>query len=265
VGERGPAMADGSQAHRRPLVAGNWKMNLTHLEGAVLAAEVAAALPSPVPVDVVLCPPFTALQAVGDVLAAAGGEVMLGAQDLHWQERGAFTGEVSAGMLAALGCRYVIAGHSERRGLFGETDEMVARKAAAARAAGLIPIVCVGETLEQRRAGRVEAVILGQLEAVLAAVSPDAGLVIAYEPVWAIGTGEAASPADAAAVARLIRDRLRQAGPGAGDVRILYGGSVTAENAAGFLSEPDLDGALVGGASLDARSFAAIVEAAVKP
>lgn len=258
--------AESMFAGRRPLVAGNWKMNLTHVEGAGLARAVAKALPAGAPVDVVLCPPFTALHAVADALdAAAAGPVALGAQDLHWHERGAFTGEVSAGMLTALGCRYVIVGHSERRSLFGETDDVVARKAARAQEAGLIPIVCVGESLEERRAGRVETVILGQVDAALSALDPDAGLVIAYEPVWAIGTGEAASPADAAAVARLIRDRLRQAGPGAGDVRILYGGSVTAENAAGFLSEPDLDGALVGGASLDARSFAAIVEAAVKP
>src|SRR5690606_28284859 len=243
--------------------------NLTHTEGARLAAAVTTAVP-PGPVEVVLCPPFTALPAVAAVLEAGGagpagaaGPVALGAQDLHWEERGAFTGEVSAGMLTALGCRYVIVGHSERRALFGESDEIVARKVARARQAGLTPILCVGESLEERRAGRLEAVILGQLEAVLSRLDPAVGLVIAYEPVWAIGTGEAASPADAGEVARLIRRRLAAlSAAAAGQVRILYGGSVNPDNAGAFFADPDVDGALVGGASLDAGAFTAIVAAA---
>ncbi|HLS88985.1 MAG TPA: triose-phosphate isomerase [Sphingobacteriaceae bacterium] len=298
---------------RIPLIAANWKMNLTHTEAAVLAKAIVTAVGTHENCEVLLCPPFTSLAAVSSVLlpgaahgpvghygaieSAAGGEgsggdgaggpapgedgapagaaagrdwpgVRLGAQNAHWETSGAFTGEVSVPMLRALGCRYVIIGHSERRHIFGEDDEMVARKLKAVYDGGLVPILCVGETLAEREAGRTEEVIGRQVDAALAALQDldqeaASTLVIAYEPVWAIGTGQAARPEDAAAAAGFIRSRVAQGlgAPVAGAVRILYGGSVNAENAGQFLGRDDIDGALVGGASLKADSFAAIVAA----
>ncbi|MCS7235485.1 MAG: triose-phosphate isomerase [Armatimonadota bacterium] len=248
---------------RTPLVAANWKMHKTRAEA---TAFVEAALPQLTGLDgveVVVCPAFTALETVGRLLA--GSAVRLGAQNLHWEREGAFTGEVSAGMLAELGCTYVIVGHSERRRLFGDTDERVRRKVRAAFDAGLVPILCVGETLEERQAGQTESRVAGQVAVATADLSADevAHLVVAYEPVWAIGTGQAATGQEANRVIGLIRQHLRHRfGPAADAVRIQYGGSVTARNAAEFFSQPEVDGALVGGASLNPHEFAAITRTA---
>jgi triosephosphate isomerase len=216
------------------------------------------------PVDVVLCPPFTGLQAVGEALA--GTPIALGAQNMHWESEGAFTGEVSPEMILTAGCTYVILGHSERRQYFAETDEQVNRKLKAALRAGLAPILCVGETLAQREAGQIEAVVLGQVRAALQGVG-EADLpkiALAYEPVWAIGTGRTATPAQAEEVHRLIRSSLRQryGQEVAEALRLQYGGSVKPENAAELFAQPNIDGGLIGGAALKADSFAAIVKAA---
>jgi len=249
---------------RTPLIAGNWKMHLVRGPAASLAREVVSLVRDVSSVDVALCPPATALDAVGRVLA--GTRVLLGAQTMHWEAQGAYTGEISAPMLFDLGCRVVILGHSERRVLFGETDEQVARKTAAALVHGLTPIVCVGEVLAERDRGEAAAVIGRQLGVVLDAIPRDAvaRLVIAYEPVWAIGTGRTPTGPEADQVAGLIRERLAAAGgsDAAGAVRVLYGGSVKPDNISEFLDQPEIDGALVGGASLDAAAFAAIVRAA---
>jgi len=248
---------------RRPIVAGNWKMHRSGREALALAADVQRELAGFDLVEVVLCPPFTALKPVGDALAA--GPSRLGAQNVHWESAGAFTGEVAATMLSELGCRYVIVGHSERRTLFGEPDQTVNRKARAVLAAGMRPIVCVGETLEQREAGRTEAVLGAQIEAGLADLGTDlVGSVVAYEPVWAIGTGRTASAAQAQAAHAFIRTRVADiAGPEvAAALRIQYGGSVKPGNAAELFAQPDIDGGLIGGAALDGASFAAIVKAA---
>lgn len=217
-------------------------------------------------VEMVLCPAFPALAVVAGALAGSG--VALGAQNMHWEERGAFTGEVSPPMLVAAGCRYVIVGHSERRQYFGETDEDVNRKVKAALRHGLTPIVCVGEKLDEREAGRTQDVIAVQVRGGLDGLAPDEArhLIIAYEPVWAIGTGRNARPEDAQEVNAFIRALLGDLfGPGvASGIRIQYGGSVTPANARDLLAQPDIDGALVGGASLDPAGFAAIVRAAVK-
>lgn len=256
---------------RRSLIAGNWKMNLTHIEGAALVLRLISELRADnsglADVDLVVCPPFTALDAVGGALAVndTAVPVALGAQDMHWQQSGAFTGEISAEMLRALNCTYVILGHSERRHQLGETDEQVGRKVAAALAAGLTPVVCVGETLAERQDGQAETVVARQLEALPAALGSGAGrIVVAYEPVWAIGTGVAAAPDDAEAMAEAIRRRLAAVDERlAAATRVVYGGSVTPDNAGDFLQLPNIDGALVGGASLNAESFAAIARAAV--
>lgn len=247
---------------RRPIVAGNWKMHTTVAEAANLAAEIVAALGDPGAVDTVLCPPFVALTSVYE--AIAGTPAMLGAQNMNAAERGAFTGEVSWSMLQGL-CSHVIIGHSERRRYYYETDEDVNAKVRAALDGGLTPIVCVGEHLEQRDAGDTESFIAGQVRALLAGTAAKAArrVVIAYEPLWAIGTGRAATGATAQEVATLIRGVVRD---GYGDevaagVRIQYGGSVTGANCAEFVTQPDLDGTLVGGASLKAADFAAIVRA----
>jgi triosephosphate isomerase len=211
-------------------------------------------------VEIVLAPPFTALAAVGAKLA--GSNVALAAQNVHPEKQGAFTGEVAPGMLVELGCRYGIVGHSERRALFGESDAFVASKAAALLAHGIRPIVCVGETLEQREQGRTSAVVSGQLDGSLASIPAEKAeeIVIAYEPVWAIGTGKTATPELAQEVHALIRARLRSRFGAVGDrIRIQYGGSVKPDNAAALLSQPDIDGALVGGASLEPDSFARII------
>lgn len=249
------------RAARRPLVAGNWKMNpATRAEALALARDVARATRG-VPVDTVICPPAIWLV---DVAGAVGDDVGIGAQTMHAEERGAFTGELSALMLDGI-AGYVILGHSERRQYDCETDAAVGRKVASAVRHGLRPIAAVGERADERRTGLTDAVVTRQLRAAIAMLDAVAGsgLAIAYEPVWAIGTGDAASPADAQAVAGRIRELLREVDPrGAEEVPILYGGSVTASNAAGFFAQPDLDGALVGGASLSAEAFGGIVHAA---
>jgi triosephosphate isomerase len=245
---------------RTCLVAGNWKMHKTVREAHDLAAGLRGRLADLDGADAVVCPPFTALAEVGRTLA--GSPIELGAQDLHWEAEGAFTGEISPPMLWDLGCTYVIVGHSERRRLLGEDDEAARRKAAAAFAHELIPILCVGESLEEREDGRTERIIQTQTRIGTLDVPPDqAGqLVIAYEPVWAIGTGRPATGAEAGRVAGLLRGWLREwFGEAAAAVRILYGGSVTPETIGEFTAQADIDGALVGGASLDADAFASIV------
>ena len=254
---------------RRPrIVAGNWKMNRTGSEGAALARELvtlAAADPaqSSAPV-VVLCPPFPALLPVGQ--AIAGSRMQLGAQNVHAEPSGAYTGEVSGPMLTAAGCAWVIVGHSERRHGMGESDQQVAAKLAAAQRDGLTPIVCVGETLAEREADRTEEVLVRQVTTAWRGVSAEQAraTVVAYEPVWAIGTGKVATPAQARAAHQVIRltlDRVVGAGTGE-ELAILYGGSVNAGNAAALFAEREVDGALVGGASLEAASFWKIVAAA---
>ena len=243
---------------RTPLIAANWKMHKTVSEAVAFARELSASLGRLEAVEAAIAPPYPALAALGAALA--DGPVALAAQNVHAEPQGAFTGEVSVGMLAELGCRYVIVGHSERRALFGETDEWIAKKLAAVQAAGMRPILCVGESLEQREAGRTEEVVGGQLEASLVGADPARELVVAYEPVWAIGTGKTATPEMAQEVHAFARERLagRFGGP-ADAIRILYGGSVKPENAAALLAQPDIDGGLVGGASLDPASFCAII------
>jgi len=247
---------------RKIIIGANWKMNKTPREGVELIRELKEQLGSLRDIEVVICPPYPALLPVGCELKDTG--MALGAQNLYWEKEGAFTGEVSPGMLKACGCEYVIIGHSERRHVFGETDDQVAKKVRAALAEGLKPILCVGELLEEREAGITEAVVRGQLEAALAVVSPQevSGLVIAYEPVWAIGTGKASTAEDAQEVAHFIRQLLAE-GYGkekAEAVRIQYGGSVKPDNVRAFLQQPDVDGALVGGASLKAAVFAELVK-----
>ncbi len=249
---------------RTPIVAGNWKMHCTGGQAVELASAVRSGLPASVGAEVVLCPPFTALKSVGE--AIQGSQVQLGAQDVHWEERGAHTGEIAAAMLGDLGCRYVIVGHSERRAASYDTDRSVRRKAAAALEAGLRPIVCVGETWEQREQERTETVVRAQVERSLRDLGQSLReTVIAYEPVWAIGTGRTATAEQAQAVHGLIREIVADmAGPGIADaVRVQYGGSVKPSNAAELFAQPDVDGGLIGGASLDAASFVSIVRAAV--
>ncbi|HVG96371.1 MAG TPA: triose-phosphate isomerase [Chloroflexota bacterium] len=249
---------------RQPVVAGNWKMNTTLAEARALAEAVAGPLSALEAIETVLCPPFVSLAAVIQTVAGAG--VAVGAQNCHFEPKGAFTGEVSPLMLADLGCRYVILGHSERRALFGETDATVRRKAQAALAAGLIPIVCVGESLEQNEAGQTVEVVGGQVRAALDGLTGAqvAGLVLAYEPIWAIGTGRAATPEQANATIGAVRRAVGEVAgaDAAAAVRIQYGGSVTAENAAALFAQPEIDGALVGGASLKGPDFVAVCAAA---
>jgi triosephosphate isomerase (TIM) len=251
-------------ADRKPLISGNWKMHHTHLEAIAMVQKLSYALAEADydRVDVSVHPAFTSLRSIQTLLDADRIPISLGAQDCHWEEKGAFTGEVSPVMLAKLAVTYVIVGHSERRQLFGETDETVNKKARAVLAHGMTPIVCVGETLEEREAGQTEPKVRGQVEAGLKGIGAEqaAGLVIAYEPIWAIGTGRNATPADAQATIAAIRDEVgKQHGAGAkGSIRIQYGGSVKPTNIAELMAEPDVDGALVGGASLDAGQFAQI-------
>jgi triosephosphate isomerase (TIM) len=245
---------------RTPYIAANWKMQKTVAEAAeyvdALLPQIAATQS-----DVVICPPFTALSAV--VERRYGTAVKVAAQNMHEEDSGAFTGEVSASMLVELDVEAVILGHSERRQLFGESDEALARKVPAALAVGLEPILCVGESEEARDGGQTEAVLERQLQADLADVADDrvSEVVIAYEPIWAIGTGRTATPEQAQEACAFIRDVLRERGVAADAARILYGGSVKPANAAELMSQPDIDGALVGGASLDPADFAAIVKA----
>lgn len=251
---------------RIPIIAGNWKMHKTLDEAVAHARQMRPKLTEVKGVEKVLCPPFVALAAVRDAIQAT--DIKLGAQNMHWEEQGAFTGEISPLMLKGL-CQYVILGHSERRAYFGETDEGVNRKVKAALAHGLTPIVCVGENLEQHEAGQTETWVAGQVRAAFAGLTAEEArrVVLAYEPIWAIGTGHAATPAGANAVIGLtIRGTLADLydETTAQAVRVQYGGSVNAANIGGFMAQPDIDGALVGGASLKAEEFVAIVRIAAE-
>ncbi|MDP7550469.1 MAG: triose-phosphate isomerase [Acidimicrobiales bacterium] len=250
---------------RKPLISGNWKMNHNHFE-AIQAVQKLSYLLSANDydaVDVSVHPPFTDMRSVQTVLQSDEIPVALGAQDCHWEAAGAFTGEVAPAMLSKLDVSLVIVGHSERRQLFGETDGGVNKKVKAVLAAGMTPIMCCGETLEERESGTTEARVAGQVRAGLTGVAPEqvASLVVAYEPIWAIGTGRVATPEDAQAVCSVIRQVLRDdSGNAAADsVRIQYGGSVKPVSAPDLMRQPDIDGALVGGASLDPEEFARII------
>lgn len=251
---------------RIPLVAGNWKMNKTVAEALRLVEEMLPALQAVRGVDKLICPPSISIMPLSAVLDKSG--IALGAQNVHWENEGAFTGELSAAMVTEF-CQYVIIGHSERRALFHETDADINRKVLAALAAGLRPVLCVGETLQENEAGRAAEVVSGQLRAALQDVrlAGSHDLVVAYEPVWAIGTGKAATPE---ATDTLLRNVVRPTLAGvlgaaiANEVRVLYGGSVNAANAAAFFAMSEIDGALVGGASLKAAEFVAIAQAAAK-
>jgi triosephosphate isomerase (TIM) len=246
---------------RKPLIAGNWKMNLNHLEALALVQKLAFGLKRQdyAAVDVAVLPPFTDLRSVQTLVAGDKLEIRYGAQDLSTHDKGAYTGEVSGSMLAKLGCTFVLAGHSERRQYHGEDDATVNAKVKAALRWDLVPILCIGETLAVRQAGEQMELCRSQLDAGLRGIKPEqvAGMVIAYEPVWAIGTGEVATPADAQEVIAAIRERVSavHGGDAAENVRILYGGSVKANNIAALMAKPAIDGALVGGASLDAGEF----------
>jgi triosephosphate isomerase len=248
---------------RAPLIAGNWKMHKTVAEARALAGEVLSVTEGCSGVDVLLAPPFTALAAVAEVVA--GQAVLVAAQDCHWADAGAFTGAISPPMVAEL-ATHVILGHSERRAIFGDTDDEVNRKVHAALAHGLAPIVCIGEAESERDAGRADVVVSAQLEAALAGVADAEAqrLTVAYEPVWAIGTGRACDTVEAGRVCALVRAALadRFDAAAAATIRILYGGSVKPDNIDGYMAAEDIDGALVGGASLNATSFAALVRAA---
>jgi triosephosphate isomerase (TIM) len=250
---------------RRPLIAGNWKMNLDRARAVALAENVAAGAETLDGVDLAVCPPSCYLEAVDR--AIAGSQVVLGAQNMYHEREGAFTGELSAAMLRDLGCTYVILGHSERRHILGETDADINKKVYAALDAGLIPIVCIGELLSEREAGQTMAIIRRQVDGSLKGLTPEqiTTLVVAYEPVWAIGTGKVASPQQAEEVhlglRKMIAERYNSAI--AEVVRLLYGGSVKAENAAELLKQPNIDGALVGGASLKADQFLGIAAGAL--
>ena len=251
---------------RRPVIAANWKMHLTHLEAIQTVQKLSYLLDQGDTdrVEVVICPPFTSLRTVETLIQSDRIPFGLGAQNVHWESSGAFTGEVSPPMLAALRVVYVVVGHSERRQLFGETDETVNKKVRAVIAAGMAPILCVGETLQERDVGATEDRVTNQIRAGLSGVGAEdaAKLVVAYEPVWAIGTGRNAEPADAGQVIALIRSTLAELyGTGLADAtRIQYGGSVKAGNIRDFMAHPEIDGALVGGASLDPEEFALIVK-----
>jgi triosephosphate isomerase len=247
------------------LVAGNWKMNGSSTANAELVAGIIDGIPGGSGFSLLVCPPFPYVAAIA--AQADGSAVSVGAQNVSEHEKGAFTGEVAPSMLKDVGCEYVIVGHSERRALYGETSEQVAAKFVAAQGAGLTPILCVGETLEEREAGSTEAVVDEQLDAVLeaAGIEAFAAAVIAYEPVWAIGTGMTATPEQAQDVHRHIRGRLADRNEDiAASVQILYGGSMKGDNAPGLLAQPDIDGGLIGGASLKADDFLAIARAAAQ-
>jgi len=248
---------------RKTIIAGNWKMNMNHVEAESLARGIVDSVAGVKDVEIVLCPTFTSLSAVRDVIR--GTDVRLGAQTLHWEEKGAFTGEISANMLLTLGCEYVILGHSERRTYFGETDEIVAKKVRAALVSGLNPIVCVGETRDEREREITEKVIETQVTRALSGLTAHefAGTVIAYEPVWAIGTGLTATTEQAQDVHAFIRVLLADIfdTETAEETRIQYGGSMKPENARELMDAPDIDGGLIGGASLDAESFVRIIKA----
>jgi len=248
---------------RKKIIAGNWKMNKSVAEAGDLASDIKEELADCREADVVLCPPFTALKTVGDVIAQT--HIKLGAQNMHWAKDGAYTGEISAGMLRTIYCHYVILGHSERRAMFSETDETVNKKVKAAIAGNLVPIVCVGETLQERDNGTAQDVVKTQITGSLAGLGDDlAKVVVAYEPVWAIGTGRNATPEQAQEMHAFIRQALGTIlnEEVAQSIRIQYGGSMKPVNAGELLSQPDIDGGLIGGAALDARSFVEIVRLA---
>jgi len=248
---------------RTPIIAGNWKMNTNLAEATELVTAMKKRLNRIGGVERVLCPPFVSLATVKEVIK--GTSIKLGAQNMHSERSGAYTGEISATMLAGL-CEYVILGHSERRAHFGESDQAVNKKVRAALAAGLKAIVCVGESLEQNDAGETVEVVTRQVKAAFEGIDARDGAVIAYEPIWAIGTGKAARGDQANAVAKVIRSVFAQiyGGPAANELRIQYGGSVTSSNVAEFLGQSEIDGALVGGASLKAEEFLGIVEKTVE-
>ena len=246
---------------RRRVIAGNWKMFKTQGETRAFFSAFAPLVSAANHCDVVVAPPFTAIPAA--VAFAKGTNIAISGQDVFWEKEGAFTGQVSAGMLVEVGCRYVIIGHSERRQFFGETDESVAKKTKAALSAGLTPIVCVGETLTHRESGQTHHICKSQFTGGVGALTPEefSRILIAYEPVWAIGTGRTATPEIAADVHRFLRQCAAEkfSAAHASALRILYGGSVKPDNIQGLIAQEELDGALVGGASLDPKSFAAIV------
>jgi triosephosphate isomerase len=247
---------------RRPLIAGNWKMNGTKAEAAELLRGIIAGVSGMSKVDVAVCPPFPYLQVAEDMLK--GTAIGWGSQDVSAEEGGAFTGQVSAAMLNDFGCRYAIVGHSERRQFNGETDAIIARKYAQAQAAGLVPILCVGETLEERESGKTEEVVARHIDAVLSTAGPEALAlgVVAYEPVWAIGTGVTATPDQAQEVHAFLRGRVAAKSRDVADgLRMLYGGSMKPGNAAELIGRPDIDGGLIGGAALKAADFVAICQA----
>jgi triosephosphate isomerase len=243
----------------RKLIVANWKMNELRAQGESLALAVAAQA-TRYDVDIVLCPPFTLLSVVGQDLT--GSPIYLGAQDCHSEEKGAFTGDISAGMLRDVGALYVIVGHSERRAHYNESSDFVARKAHAALESGLIPIVCVGETIEVRNSGKAKEYVSRQLEDSLPELAEGSKIVVAYEPVWAIGSGHSCSSEDITSMHGALRATLTKCGVSTNAARLLYGGSVKADNAGTILGLPDVDGALVGGASLQAASFLSIIAAA---
>lgn len=248
---------------RRPLVAGNWKMNGSRAESAALVDALKTGVSAASRAEVVVCPPFILIPLVAEKLA--GSAVAWGGQNLSVHKSGAYTGEISGPMLKDYGCTYVIVGHSERRTYYGETDALVAEKYGAAQAAGLIPILCVGETLAEREASQTEAVVARQIDAVLNkhGVASFTSAVIAYEPVWAIGTGKTATPAQAQDVHRFIRERIAAKDKSVADkLRVLYGGSMKGSNAKELQSQPDIDGGLIGGAALQAEEFLTICRAA---
>ncbi|NLD61485.1 triose-phosphate isomerase [Candidatus Sumerlaeota bacterium] len=246
---------------RKPIIAGNWKLNCLKAEAEALAKGLVETVGTKSDVDVVLCPTFTSLDTVAK--AICGTKIAMGAQDCYWQEKGAFTGEIAPSMLVDAGCKFCIIGHSERRQYFGETNETINKKAQALYAAGLTPIICVGETLQEREEGNMEKVITTQVRGCLAGLEAAkvAESVIAYEPVWAIGTGKTATKEQAQEVHALIRKTVADmfGDATAQAVRIQYGGSVKPDNAAELMAQPDIDGALVGGAALKADSFTAII------
>jgi triosephosphate isomerase (TIM) len=251
---------------RKPLISGNWKMNLNHYEAISIVQKLVYTIPKETyeDVDVSVHPPFTDIRSVQTVIEADSLDIYLGAQHCHWEDSGAFTGEISPVFLSKLDVDYVVCGHSERRELFGETDEMVAKKVSAILRHDMLPIMCVGETLEEREAGSTEDKVLAQVRAGLHGRSAEevAALVIAYEPIWAIGTGRTATADDAQAVCATIRSTVSYewGSDAAHAVRIQYGGSVKSGNTAELMAMPDIDGALVGGASLEAEEFARIVQ-----
>jgi triosephosphate isomerase (TIM) len=248
---------------RKPIIAGNWKMNVLQGAAVTIVEELWERISGYDEVDVVVCPPFVDIPAVSDAMSRGSMSLGLGAQNMHWEESGAYTGEISVTMLLDLGVTHVIAGHSERRQFFGETDQGVNRKVKSALAHGLVPIMCCGETLKQRESGQTEDLVTNQVKCGLFEIEPDqvAGVVVAYEPIWAIGTGKAATSGDADEVCGIIRDTVAKdiGADVAESLRIQYGGSVTPDNISELMAMPNIDGALVGGASLKPDVFARIV------